>query len=104
MMQGVLRVHSQDYGGCWLPVFVASQQRKNSEVYWPVSLNLTQLTCIVCTAARPIPQVRPRAITTLIGCASLRAPGVTVDMPAMQAKNCAIVFWYTRLHKVCPIT
>lgn len=59
MVQGVLRLRSREYGGCWVPVFVSSQQRKNSEVYWPVtvSLTLTQLTCIVCTAAQPIPQV-----------------------------------------------
>ncbi len=57
MAQGVLRIRSREYGGCWVPAFVSSQQRKNSEVYWPVSLTLTQLTCIVCTATQPIPQV-----------------------------------------------
>ena len=56
-MQGVLRLRSREYGCCWVPVFVSTQQRKNSEVYWPVSLTLTQLTCIVCTATQPIPQV-----------------------------------------------
>ena len=69
MVQGVLRLHSKEYGGCWVPVFVSSQQRKNSEVYWPVSLTLTQLTCIVCTATQPIPQV-----TSPASSASLLSP------------------------------
>ena len=56
-LQGVLRICSRDYGGSWVPVFVSAQQRKNSETYWPVSLSLTQLTCIVCSGAQPIPQV-----------------------------------------------
>lgn len=60
-VQGVLRIRSREYGGSWVPAFVSSQQRKNSEVYWPVSLTLTQLTCIVCTATQPIPQVGFRA-------------------------------------------
>ena len=57
IVQGVLRLRTQEYGGCWVPVFVSAQQRKNSEVYWPVSLTMTQLTCIVCTATQPILQV-----------------------------------------------
>ena len=57
IVQGVLRLRTQEYGGCWVPVFVSAQQRKNSEVYWPVTLTMTQLTCIVCTATQPVPQV-----------------------------------------------
>ena len=58
-MQGVLRVRTAGFGGSWVPVFVSAQQRKNTELYWPVSLSLATLNCIVCKSSQPEPQVRP---------------------------------------------
>ncbi|KAL3149950.1 hypothetical protein ABBQ38_013311 [Trebouxia sp. C0009 RCD-2024] len=79
--EGVLRLRSREYGGCWVPAFVSSQQRKNSEVYWPVSLTLTQLTCIVCTATQPIPQVSPRPVLTNV---ALQVPVLAADASSAQ--------------------
>ena len=45
-------------GGSWVPVFdAAATAVVGSEVYWPVGLGATSLTCIVCTKQQPVPQV-----------------------------------------------
>ena len=64
MLQGVLRVRTAGFGGSWVPVFVSAQQRKNSETYWPVSLTLSTLNCIVCKSNQPEPQVSQGLVCT----------------------------------------
>lgn len=55
--QGLMRVRSPSYGGCWVPVFDTATVRKSDETYWPVGLTAHDLRCIVCNPTNPVPQV-----------------------------------------------
>ncbi|XP_024366191.1 protein ENHANCER OF LHP1 1 [Physcomitrium patens] len=65
--QGVLRVYSSEFNGCWIPVFSAAAERtKENETYWVVGLNTTQVYCIVCKAPESQPQVMPKPVMSII--------------------------------------
>ena len=55
IVQGVMRLHTDQFDGSWTPVFHADQHRKNSEDFSPVGLSMRQLCCVVC---KEVPQVR----------------------------------------------
>ena len=61
IVQGVMRLHTDQFDGSWTPVFHAAQHRKSSEEFWPVGLSMRQLCCMVC---KEVPQVRPWAYTS----------------------------------------
>lgn len=44
-------------GGSWVPVFDGGAEAVAGEVFWPVALSATVLTCIVCPKQAPHPQV-----------------------------------------------
>lgn len=54
IVQGVMRLHTDQFDGSWTPVFHAAQHRKSSEEFWPVGLSMHQLCCVVC---KEVPQV-----------------------------------------------
>ena len=60
IVQGVMRLHTDQFDGSWTPVFHAAQHRKSSEEFWPVGLSMRQLCCVVC---KEVPQVRPWTYT-----------------------------------------
>ena len=60
IVQGVMRLHTDQFDGSWTPVFHAAQHRKSSEEFWPVGLSIRQLCCVVC---KEVPQVRSWAYT-----------------------------------------
>ncbi|GAX80265.1 hypothetical protein CEUSTIGMA_g7703.t1 [Chlamydomonas eustigma] len=61
---GVLRMRSSVMGGSWVPVFESSAHCVAGEVFWPVGLSISNLTCIVCSKSQPNPHLHPRPIFT----------------------------------------
>ncbi|GJP74483.1 hypothetical protein CLOP_g5056 [Closterium sp. NIES-67] len=63
--QGVVRILSPDFGGCWMPIFSASASATSeSHRLWMVGLDLREqaIFFIVCTNANPQPSVFPRPV------------------------------------------
>ncbi|EFJ13490.1 hypothetical protein SELMODRAFT_122132 [Selaginella moellendorffii] len=61
--QGVLRRHFHEFGGCWVPIFRAEKERKNSsEVFWMVGFDETQTFAVICKLPETQPLVFPRPI------------------------------------------
>ncbi|CAI5502464.1 unnamed protein product [Closterium sp. Naga37s-1] len=63
--QGVVRILSPDFGGCWMPIFsVSASPTSESHRLWMVGLDLREqaIFFIVCTTACPQPSVFPRPV------------------------------------------
>eukprot|EP00898_Chlorokybus_atmophyticus_P008326 jgi/Chlat1/8495/Chrsp80S07934 len=61
--KGVLRVHSPQYDGCWVPVFSSAADRQNeSESHWVVGVSDTEVVCVVCKGPSAHPSVHPRPV------------------------------------------
>lgn len=83
--KGLLRVHSNQYGGCWIPVFSASKEVKSEdESIWMVGLNSTQAMCVVCKIPDKQPQVSPKPILSIF---NLCLPLVHSDLGADDLEN-----------------
>ncbi|KAG0628761.1 hypothetical protein M758_1G051200 [Ceratodon purpureus] len=64
--QGILRVYSSEFNGCWIPVFSAAAERKKEKNnYWVVGLNTAQVYCVVCKAPETQPQVIPKPVMSV---------------------------------------
>ncbi|KAL9243328.1 hypothetical protein vseg_017229 [Gypsophila vaccaria] len=64
--KGVLRVHSDQFGGSWLPLFSASKVKKADENYWVVGLNAEKLFCIICKSPDSYPKVLSKPVLSLL--------------------------------------
>lgn len=78
--EGVLRVRSPEYGGSWLPVFVAAAERKGAEHFWVFSLSMRskEVQCIVC-AHSPEPIVPSGSARPVVTAAPMKVPVVRYD-------------------------
>ncbi|MCO5577428.1 hypothetical protein L7F22_031260 [Adiantum nelumboides] len=83
--KGLLRVHTSQYGGSWVPVFSASKEAKNEdESLWMVGLNDTQVMCVVCKFPDKQPQVSPKPILNIF---NLSLPLLHSDLGAEELEN-----------------
>ena len=95
IVQGVMRLHTDQFDGSWTPVFHAAQHRKGSEEFWPVGLSMRQLCCVVC---KEVPQVRSWAATTEVGGWSRHS--LTAGGVPQVARYTLVAYW--ELRKACP--
>ncbi|KAI5078681.1 hypothetical protein GOP47_0006352 [Adiantum capillus-veneris] len=83
--KGLLRVHTSQYGGSWLPVFSASKEAKNEdESLWMVGLTDTQVMCVACKFPDKQPQVSPKPVLSIF---NLSLPLVHSDLGAEDLEN-----------------
>ncbi|MCO5611416.1 hypothetical protein L7F22_065669 [Adiantum nelumboides] len=83
--KGLLRVHTGQYGGSWVPVFSASKEAKNEdESLWMVGLTDTQVMCVVCKFPDKKPQVSPKPILNIF---NLSLPLLHSDLGAEELEN-----------------
>jgi chromosome transmission fidelity protein 4 len=78
--EGVLRVLSPEFGGCWVPVFSAAAERRGGEHFWvfAVSIKRAEVQCIVC-ANTPEPAVPSGSARPVVTAAPLRVPVINHD-------------------------
>lgn len=76
--QGILRVLTPDFGGSWISVFDASQERKGSESFWVFALSLqaSEVHCIVCANSHE-PTVPSGSARPVVTAAPLHFPLLT---------------------------
>ena len=83
--EGNLRVFTKEYGGCWIPMFSASRQRKSeNENFWMVGLNNMQVFCVSCKSPETYPQVIPKPILSIL---NLSLPLACSDLGADDLEN-----------------
>lgn len=83
--EGNLRVFTNDYNGCWVPIFSAARERKSeTESIWMVGLNSTQVFCVVCKLPDTYPQVAPKPVLSVL---NLSLPLACSDLGADDLEN-----------------
>lgn len=86
--RGMLRLRTAEWGGGWVPVLnsAAVKAAADSDLYWPVAVNGTELTCVLTTPAQPQPAVSP--VCGRLGGGACTAAGVVGSMLAAPPMSC----------------
>lgn len=76
--QGELRARSPAFGGVWVPIFSATNERKGAEYFWVFAVNAVEVQCIVC-AGKPEPSVPSGSARPVVSAPPVRIPVLQHD-------------------------